>query len=485
MKHFLFCCSLLLLAVGLNARPVSSAETKKADSLLAIVSAELAKVNPEGALKPATEALSLSRRTGYSKGIAISSFHIGLMLTYLGDYQKSMKYLSLSEQEKYSKNTPLMLAEISRIKGQIYYQLGLGKASLNEFHKAYAYAVKIKDKEERDRFTSLAYENLGIAYNIVKDIPDSSLYYIRKNKKLLATTDENKTFKNKINLYTHYGEFYTERQQYDSAEYYFNKAQLLILKYDYPYSSWLYARWGDLHAQQGDNDSALVYYRKGLENVKRTNLKGELSEIYKRMSDIYSKQEEEDSAKLYREKYLQLNAELGNSKNEAAEEAVALLLKEEQKQSYRKIRRFASLTVLLLVIVVSASVIGHRCRSIKNRKKMQKKEYEVSVLKQKLNSASEELLKLAKKNDPAFLFRFRDIYPGLIRNILEKHPDITDSELWLSALIFLNLSSKEIAECMFITHRSVQTKKNRLRKKLDISGDTDLHRYFQALSLEK
>lgn len=481
MKHFLFYCSLLLFATGLSARSVSLAETKKTDSLLAVVSAELSKVNPAGALKPATEALSLSRRTGYSKGIAISSFHIGQALTYLGDYQKSMEYLSLSEQEKYSKGDPVMLSEISRIKGQIYYQFGLVKASLNEFHKAYAFAVKIKDKEEKDRFTSLAYENLGIAYNIVKNMPDSSLYYMKKNKKLLATTDEKNTFKNKINLCTHYGEFYTTLQQYDSAVYYFNKAQSLILKYDYPYSSWLYTQWGDLHAQQGDNDSALVYYKKGLENLKRTNLKNELFEIYKRISDIYSERKEGDSAKQYREKYLQLSVELGNSKNEAAEEAVALLLKEEQKQSHRKIRRFASLTVLLLVIVVSVSVIGHH-RSIKNRKKIQKKEDEVSVLKQKLNNASEELLELARKNNSAFLFRFREIYPEFTRNLLEKHPDITDSELWLSALIFLNLSSKEIAECMFITHRSVQTKKNRLRKKLDIPSETDLQRYFRSFS---
>ena len=484
MKHFLFYCSLLLFATGLSARSVSLAETKKTDSLLAVVSAELSKVNPAGALKPATEALSLSRRTGYSKGIAISSFHIGQALTYLGDYQKSMEYLSLSEQEKYSKGDPVMLSEISRIKGQIYYQFGLVKASLNEFHKAYAFAVKIKDKEEKDRFTSLAYENLGIAYNIVKNIPDSSLYYMKKNKKLLATTDEKNTFKNKINLYTHFGEFYTTLQRYDSAVYYFNNAQSLILKYDYPYSSWLYTQWGTLHAQQGDNDSALVYYRKGLENVKKTNLRNELLEIYKRISDIYSKQEEEDSAKLYREKYLQLNAELGNSKNEAVEEALSTLLKEEQKQSHRKIRRFASLTVFLLIVVVSASGIGHH-RAKKSRKKMQKKEHEVSVLKQKLDNASEELLKLARKSDSVFLTRFKEIYPEFTRNLLEQHSGITDSELWLSALIFLNLSSKEIAECMFITHRSVQTKKNRLRKKLDISGDTDLHRYFQALSLEK
>ena len=113
---------------------------------------------------------------------------------------------------------------------------------------------------------------------------------------------------------------------------------------------------------------------------------------------------------------------------------------------------------------------------------LSKKENEVSELKQKLNDAFEEVFELARKNDSAFLPRFREVYPEFIKNLFRQHPDIITSELQLCAMIFLNFSSKEIAEYMFITHRSVQTRKSRLRKKLGIPGEVDLYRYFKSIS---
>ncbi|WP_298649823.1 LuxR family transcriptional regulator [uncultured Proteiniphilum sp.] len=482
MKHSLLFYLLLLFATGLKARPVHPDKIKETDSLLSIVFAELSNVNPTGALKLATEALSLSRDLNYSKGKAMSFFYIGQIFNYLGKYEKSMEYLSLSEQEEYSKDDVIMLSEVSRVKGQVYYLLGLGKASFNEFRTAHNYAVRIKDREKRNRYTSLAYENLSIAYNIIKDMPDSSLYYMEKNEQLLATTDESLTFKNKINLYSLYGQHYTARQQYDTAVYYFNKALSLISGYNYPYSSWLYARWGDMHLQKGDSDSAMIFYRKGLENIEKTNLRNELPPLYQKISDIYSEQGVEDSARLYREKYIQLDAEQTGSIIMATEEALAILLREERKLSLGKLQKFALLSVGLFITLSSAFIVIYR-QSVKNRKKMlSKKENEVSELKQKLNDAFEEVFELARKNDSAFLPRFREVYPEFIKNLFRQHPDIITSELQLCAMIFLNFSSKEIAEYMFITHRSVQTRKSRLRKKLGIPGEVDLYRYFKSIS---
>ncbi len=478
MKHFLFCSILLLLNVELKALPVILDKAEKVDSILTLVSDEISDVNPVRALELGTEALSLSRNAGYSKGKAMSCFYIGQVLSYLGDYQKSIEYLSLSEQEQYSRNNAIMQSEISRIKGQVYYMLNLDNASFNEFRKAYEYAIRIKDKQERDRFTSLAYENLGMAYNLIREIPDSSLYWLKENEKLLAATDESKTFRNKINLYTHYGEHHTGQQQYDTAAYYFKKAKSLMLQYDYPYSSWLYQRWGDLHMKKGNSDSAMLFYQKGLENLKATNIKNELPGLYKRIADIYSEQGEEDSAKWYREKQLQVSSELGNAKNVAAEEAFSMLIREEKKLSQRKLHRVISMITIFSGVILSVTIVVLYQSVIKRKKK----ESEVSELKQKLNDAFEEVIELAKKNDSSFLPRFREVYPEFTANLLNTHPDLTNNELRLCTMIFLNFQSKEIAEYMFITHRSVQTSKSRLRKKLNIPGKADLYQYFKSFS---
>ncbi len=478
MKHFLFFCCLLLLAIDLKAQPILQGGTETTDSLLARVSAEISNVNPVRALELATEALSLSRNIGYSKGKAMSCFYIGQVLSYLDDYQRSIEYLSLSEQERYSRDNAVMQSEISRIKGQVYYMLNLNKASFHELQKAHEYAIRIKDKKERDRHTSLAYENLGIAYDIIKQMPDSSFYWMKRNEKLLTGAEEKSIFRNKINLYSHFGEYYTGKQQYNTAALYFEKADSLIRQYDYHYSSWLYQRWGDLQRKRGNNDSAMILYRNGLENLKTTNIKNELPGFYKRISEIYAEREEEDSARQYHEKELQISNELGKARNAAAEEAFAMLLREEQKLSKAKLRRTISLVAILFTIVLSVSIVIVY-QSIIRRKK---KESEVSELKLKLNDAFEEVIELARKNESSFLPRFREVYPEFSRSLLQQHPNLTNTELRLSAMIFLHFPSKEIAEYMFITHRSVQTSKSRLRKKLDIPSDTDLYSYFKTFS---
>ena len=94
----------------------------------------------------------------------------------------------------------------------------------------------------------------------------------------------------------------------------------------------------------------------------------------------------------------------------------------------------------------------------------------------------EELRRLVIKNDPIFLNRFREAYPDLVHNILVKHPDLIKSELTLCAMIYLNFSAKEIAEYTFIQHRSVQTNRSRLRKKLKLPSLLNLDQYIRSFN---
>ncbi|KAA2224932.1 helix-turn-helix transcriptional regulator [Chryseobacterium sediminis] len=47
--------------------------------------------------------------------------------------------------------------------------------------------------------------------------------------------------------------------------------------------------------------------------------------------------------------------------------------------------------------------------------------------------------------------------------------------------MYLNFSTKEIAEYTFISVRMVQTKKYNIRKKLNIPGDMDIDVWFSKL----
>lgn len=86
-----------------------------------------------------------------------------------------------------------------------------------------------------------------------------------------------------------------------------------------------------------------------------------------------------------------------------------------------------------------------------------------------------KVVNLAVQNDISFLSQFKETYPSFIKNLLQIQPDLNNGELKFCAYLLLNFSSKDIAEYTYVTHRAVQIRKNRLRKKLNIPSDTDLY----------
>ncbi|WP_373464087.1 helix-turn-helix transcriptional regulator [Chryseobacterium ginsenosidimutans] len=98
-----------------------------------------------------------------------------------------------------------------------------------------------------------------------------------------------------------------------------------------------------------------------------------------------------------------------------------------------------------------------------------------------INTAFQEIVSLAKSNSPHFLTRFREVYPLFCDKIIEIYPEIQNSELTFCAYLRLNFTTKEIANSIFVTTKTVQMRKYRLRKKLNISSDTDIYIWISNL----
>lgn len=73
---------------------------------------------------------------------------------------------------------------------------------------------------------------------------------------------------------------------------------------------------------------------------------------------------------------------------------------------------------------------------------------------------------------------FDSVDKDFLKRIKELHPNLTPSDLKLCAYLRLNLSSKEIAPLFNISIRSVEIKRYRLRKKLNLLHDDGLVNYI-------
>ena len=72
-------------------------------------------------------------------------------------------------------------------------------------------------------------------------------------------------------------------------------------------------------------------------------------------------------------------------------------------------------------------------------------------------------------------------YNQFILKLKKKHPDLTATEIRISAYIRMNLTTKEISEFMNKTQRAVENDRYRLRKKIGLESNDSIQQYFLNL----
>lgn len=187
---------------------------------------------------------------------------------------------------------------------------------------------------------------------------------------------------------------------------------------------------------------------------------------------------------------LMINDSVQETKEQIVASYVDKMISEEQRKQKAFQNKIYGLLIFLFVgfVVKTYFMVRYYKKTKRERRKMQrenlellKTKFEKEQLEQQLNVAFEEVVQLAKENSPEFLIRFQEVYPDCYNKLIEQFPSLQTSELKFCAMLFLNFSSKDIAEFTFVTPKAVQNRKNRLRKKLNIASDEDLNVWIQRL----
>lgn len=77
--------------------------------------------------------------------------------------------------------------------------------------------------------------------------------------------------------------------------------------------------------------------------------------------------------------------------------------------------------------------------------------------------------------------QINEIYKDFIDRLEQKYPTLTKSEKRLCTMLYINMSSKEIAVISNTTIRSVETSRYRLRKKFDLTRDEDMVDFLRSI----
>ncbi|WP_243392545.1 triple tyrosine motif-containing protein [Solitalea longa] len=81
-----------------------------------------------------------------------------------------------------------------------------------------------------------------------------------------------------------------------------------------------------------------------------------------------------------------------------------------------------------------------------------------------------------------FTMHFNNVNDDFFNKLKNTYPELTSTELKLCAYIKMNLSTKEIAQLMNITSKAIEVARYRLRKKLQLTPETNLYDFLVKTS---
>ena len=255
-------------------------DTTKVNVLLSICRNEY-RLSQDSAIFHGNEALKLSEKLDYQKGIAYSYKYIGMGYYFLENYWEAIKVWRLSLSSFEAINDKVGIANILSNIGATYANQGDDVMAL-EFHlKSLKAAEEVKDTLRI--VTSMI--NIGIVYLNKPGTHDISIKYYLSALPLSEKLGNNDAVGTAaVNL----GEIYFQRKAYDTALYYYEKSLNAFRKSnsgDVPYTL---SNIGKVYMKRGDFQKAIEFQQEGYEIAKQFKSKLGMTSTLLGLADTYS-----------------------------------------------------------------------------------------------------------------------------------------------------------------------------------------------------
>ncbi|MCS4304714.1 tetratricopeptide repeat protein [Chryseobacterium sp. BIGb0232] len=410
------------------------------------------------------------------EGSALANINIANAFSTFDEHQKSLHYLDEARKQlKHISNNGLNARLCNEI-ARNYAFLGLYNQSNIQLNQSVKYLKRAPDTKENKN--SLFFVYLWKWSNFEDlNLPDS--INVMRKKGL-------KTFPDEPKIYVRIAEqFLSQKQQLDSVEYYLNKASLLAVKNNSSLHTYgaIATRRGNLYTLKKEYTKALTYYQESLPIYLKINRGADIINTYKKIYETYLALHDIPKANEYLTKYTQLNDSIQSGERKAVASVINNLAIEQEKERndlyviISAIAGIAAVSLLAVFMIRKRNNNKNKGRDQlleKQKKIIDEKTIETDKLKKKVDTSINDLSKMATSNNPFFISKFKEVYPEFHERLILQYPELTNHDIKFIAYLRLNLTNKEIGQCGNVTVRAVETKKYRLKKKLELPADVDL-----------
>ncbi len=406
-----------------------------------------------------------------------------------------------------------------------YNNLGILEKEVGRYREAihnYRKALKIVTAHHVPYDLADIYNNMGISYRYLKQA-DSSYYFLK-----LASLDykKNKNFDALASAYLNLSKLFIDSQQKDSVEYYFRKIQYYFNRTSPSLHPLFLSTFGKWYYKTGQYDKAIGYLKRAYEIGKwNKSLRDKEYALYYLYVSYRDKGDYKNSL-FYLEKLMDVQdsvkrvesrIKIEQLKKEYEDEKKQLIIRQlkADKIKQKKIKYLLSVVLVLLLLILVGIVLYYKKQRKLSRMEKEKMRVDLEYKSKQLTSQALMMMQKNKilndvlhflsriKNNhnpgPGELNQFvRQVKAGLqaekdwevfrqyfemvnkdfFKRLKQQFPDLTQSELKLSALIKLRFNIKQSATLLNISPDSVKTARYILRKKFGLKRNENLYDFL-------
>ncbi|MEA3461143.1 MAG: tetratricopeptide repeat protein [Bacteroidota bacterium] len=358
-------------------------DTTRVHTLNAIATA-LYSSDPDVAIRYGTEAKELAELIDFPAGQALAYKNIGLGHYFQAEFTEAARNWESSLKIYEELSDDQLVANLLNNLGAIYHSIGNNVEALDLYLRALKMAEELSDSTRIGTLTL----NIGVIYSEMPATYDSAVnYYLRAMKLGEAIGDLDIMGLGAMDL----GEIYIEKEEYDSALYYFEKSLTLMTSPNYISSALNFI--GSIYSEREDFQNAITYQQDALEMARKENAQRETAGALMGLASTYEGMENVGRAIEYYKQAESIAEETG-LKEELSGVYEGLATNYAELEDFPNAYKYLELqnTIDNAILKIESD---NRTKDLMNNYQMEKKQDEIVLLEQQ--SEIDDLIKRRQK----------------------------------------------------------------------------------------
>jgi len=483
--------SKLLLLFLVFLYPSISAQSKKEKEIDSLFSTIKSKANnpyvkneTDKILKVSTEVYYKSREIKYIDGQIDALSYMTEIYTNTGNTKmalaKADEAIALAgNNKKYTIDKSNLLIA----KGAALSKLGYFEKALRSFQEALDSADKASPEENNRK-----HYNKSLTYFLIRLLHERDLntplerkeaeFYIQnayKEARQITPDYKQKTYimtkslQSLVSAYTDWGEL-------SKAEVYLAEGDKINENIE---SSWPLTRnvlLGEIETKRKNFTKAAGHFKIALDLTKSYKLVYDQKLMYSLLAESYHELQDYKNESYY----LAQNKKLSDSLSKAEKQTNSYILKKElETKAPNKIWESPTYWYYISPFIILSLIVSYQIYK-------RFKKHKISDSAVNYNTESDyggyedhkkldQIIELAENNNTAFYLKFQEIFPDFNQKLLNINQRLTQSDLEYCAMMKLNFDTKKIAIIKKTSVGAVESKKHRIRKKLNITSEENIY----------